>query len=87
VVDEPAPDERDGLESPMGVLRKSRDRRAVIHPPAIDPGEVVADLASLEGGRRPHVLVARGIVVDVVNAEEERVGGRPLEAERSGLEH
>ena len=84
----PLPNERDRFESTVRVLRKSGHGRAVIHPPAVDPGEVIADLAPGERAPPgPCRSLPGGIVVDVVDAEQERIGGRPLKAERNGLEH
>ena len=60
---------------------------AVVHPPPVDPGEVHADVASGQRRRRAHVLVAGGIRVEVVHAEQERVDRRPLEAERHRLQN
>ena len=70
-----------------GCCGKPGTRAAVVHAPAVGAGEVHADVAGLERGRRPHVLVARGVVVEVVDAEQERVDRRPLEAEGDGLQH
>ena len=46
------------------------------------PVEVHADPAALQGGRRPHVLVAGGVRVVVVDAEEKGIGRLPREAQR-----
>ena len=42
--------------------------------------------AAVERRGRAEVVVALGVVVEVVDAEEERVDGRPLEPERDGLD-
>ena len=47
----------------------------------------LADVASLERGRRAEVIVGLRIEVEVVHAEEERVDRRPLEPQRDGLDH
>ena len=82
VVDEAAAHERDGLEAAVRVLREAGHRRAVVHAPAVGAGEVHADVAARERRVGTQLLVAGGVVVDVVHAEQERVDGRPLEAER-----
>ena len=87
VVDVALPGEGHRLEAPVGVLGEPRDRAAVVHAPAVGAREVHADVAGLQRGCRAHVLVGRGVVVEVVDAEEERVGGGPLEAEGDGLQH
>ena len=45
VVDEAVPHERDRLEAAVRVLREAGHRRAVVHAPAVDAGEVHADVA------------------------------------------
>ena len=87
VVDVALPGEGHRLEAPVGVLGEPRDRAAVVHAPAVGAREVHAEVAGLQRGCRAHVLVGRGVVVEVVDAEEERVGGGPLEAEGDGLQH
>ena len=59
----------------------------MVHAPPIGARKVHADVAGLQRGRRAHVLVGRGVAVEVVDAEEERVGGGRLEAEGNGLQH
>ena len=85
VVDVSVTDERDGLEPSMGVLREARHGAAVVHLPATGAGEVHAEIPRGERGRRAHVLVGLGIPVEVVNAEQERVDGRPRESEGDDL--
>ena len=70
-----------------GCCGKPGHDAAVVHAPAVGAGEVHADVARRERGRRAHVLVRLGIEVEVVHAEQERIDGRPLEAERDGLQH
>jgi hypothetical protein len=49
--------------------------------------EVLAEVATEERRVRAEHLVARGIRVHVMHAEEERIDGNPGEAERHGLDH
>jgi hypothetical protein len=69
------------------MLGEARHHVAVVHAPAVDALEVGADLPAGERGRGAEVLVALGVGVVVVHAEQERVDGRPLEAERHRLQH
>ena len=85
VVDEALAHEGDGLEAAMRVLREAGHGAAVVHPPAVGAREVHADVARRERRRRAHVLVGLGVQVEVVDAEQERIDGGPLEAERDGL--
>ena len=87
VVDEPLAHERDRLEPPVGVLREAGDVRTVVHPPAVDGFEVVPDRAAVQRRGRPEATVGGRVRVEVVDAEQERVDRRPLEAEGDGLDH
>jgi hypothetical protein len=78
--------ERDRLEAAVRVLRKTGDRQAVVHPPAVDAVEVLAQVAAGERSARAERVVARGIVVDMVHAEQERVDRGPAGAERGHFE-
>ena len=61
VVDQALAHERDGLEAAMRVMREARAPSAVVHPPAVDAGEVVADLAAFERRRSgPNVPLPAG---------------------------
>ena len=86
VVDQPPSHERDGLEAPVRVLREARDVLAVVHPPAVDPLEVLAHLPAVERRVGAQHLVAGGVRVVVVHAEQERIDRGPLEPDRNGLE-
>jgi hypothetical protein len=77
VVDEPLAHDGHGLEAPVRVLREARHHVAVVHVPAVAVGEIAADVAAREGGRGPERLVARGVRVVVVHAEQEGVGRAP----------
>ena len=85
VVDQTLAHDGDGLEAAVRVLREPRDDGTVVHVPAVDPGEVHADVATLERRDRGEALVALRVGVVVVRAEQERVDGRPLRAQRCGL--
>ena len=87
VVDEALAHEGDRLESTVRVLGESRHHAAVVHAPAVAAREVHAQIARLQGRGRPEVLVGRRIAVEVVDAEEERVGRPPLHAEGDGLQY
>jgi hypothetical protein len=76
---------RDGFEAAMRMLRKAGDDLTVIHPPSVDAGKVLTDLTTDKRRGWTEVLVACGIVIEVVNAEQERVNRWPLKAEWHGL--
>jgi hypothetical protein len=71
----------------MRMLRKARHRLAVIHAPTVFTLEVLSQAATGERRVRAEHLVAGGIRVHVMHAEEKRIGGNPGEAERHGLDH
>jgi hypothetical protein len=48
VIDEAAPDDRDGLEAAMGMRREARDDLPVVHAPAVLHLEVLSEVASRE---------------------------------------
>jgi molybdopterin-guanine dinucleotide biosynthesis protein len=77
----------DGLEAAVRMLRETGHDVAVVHAPPVDPREVGTDLAAVERCSRAELVVARGIRVVVVHAEEERVDRRPLEPEGEALQH
>ena len=87
VVDQAPAHVGDGLEAPVRVVGEARHVAAVVHPPAVEALEVLAQVPPLERHRRPRHLVARRVGVVVVHAEQERVDRRPLEPQRHGLEH
>ena len=87
VVDEALAHVGDGLEAAVRVVGEPGHVTAVVHPPAVEALEVLAELAPLERHRRPRHLVARRVGVVVVHAEQERIDGRPLEPQRHRLEH
>ena len=84
----PAPHERDRLEAAVRVLREAGHRRCrgtcASRRRRRSPCRCRVPASDAAG---PMCVVARGIVVDVVHAEQERVDRRPLESERHGLEH
>ena len=86
VVDEALTDERDRLEATVRVDGEAGHGAAVVHAPAVDAFEVVADRPAVERCDRAEVGVAGGVVVEMVDAEQERVDGRPLEPQRDGLD-
>ena len=86
VVYQASPDIGEGLEAPVGMRRKARYVGSVVHAPAVARAEVRTDLAPFERGGRTHLSVAGRIVVEVMNAEQERVDGGPLIAEGKRLE-
>ena len=85
VVDQAAAHERDRLEAAVRVAGEAGDDLAVVHAPAVDAGEVGAEVAALEVGLRTEVVVAGGVVVDVVDTEEEGIDHRPLGPEGEGV--
>ena len=87
MVDEALPDDGDRLEAPVRMLREAGHDVAVVHPPAVPALEVLADGAARERGVGPHPLVAPGVRVVVMDAEQERIVRRPREAQRRDGEH
>ncbi len=87
VVDEALADVGDRLEPPVRVVRKARHLAAVVHPPAVEALEVLAQVPPFQRHRGPRHVVARRVRVVMVHAEEERVGRRPLEPQRHRLQH
>ena len=87
MVDEAPAHERDRLEPAVRMLWEAGHGEAVVHPPAVDTREVHAEVARRERGGRTHLLVPLRVPVEVVHAEQERIGGGPLEAERDALQH
>ena len=88
VVDEALADEGDRLEARGGGAGGSRGRATpwyMFQPSTA--GEVLADLAPVERRGGPELAVARGVVVEVVGAEQEGVDRGPLRAQRHLLEH
>ena len=67
VIDVPAPDDGDGFEAPMGMLRKAGDDIAVIHAPAVAALEVLTDIAARQRRDRTEAIVALREMVDVVD--------------------
>jgi len=72
-----------GLEATMGMLRKPGDQLTVIHAPAVLALEVLTDVPAVQRRRRAQVLVAGGVLVVVMHAEQKRVGGLPRKSQRN----
>ena len=87
VVDEATAHVRDRLEAAMGMAREPGHAPAVVHPPPVDAGEVLPELAPGEARPWSALAVAARVGVVVVDAEQERVDRRPLEPERDRLDH
>ena len=87
MINETLANDGDRFKTAMRVLRKPGDLLTVIHPPAVDSLEVLADVSSRERRCRPHVVVSCRIRVIVMNAKEERIRGLPRKAERLNVEH
>src|SRR5688572_31674702 len=71
----------------MRMLREAGHDIAVIHAPAVHALEVLTDLVTGQGDCWTKLLVPLRVVVDVVNAEEERIDGLPAMAERADVEN
>ena len=71
----------------MRMLWKARYDAAVVHAPAFFACEVLAEVASGEARFGPHGLVAFGVGIVVMHAEEERVDRDPRKPERSCFEN
>ena len=63
----------------MRVLRESRDDVAVVHGPAVLVGEVGSDSPAGQRHGRSLMLVAGGVVIDVMHCEDEGIDPRPWE--------
>src|SRR5262245_35454575 len=66
----------------MRMLRKAGHDIAVIHTPAVLARKVLADVAALERCGGTEAIVAARILIDVMDADEERVLRLPWERER-----
>jgi len=77
VVGEALAHDGDGLEAAMRMLRKTGHDVAVVHAPAVFDDEVLSQVAAHERRGWAHLLVARGVRVIVMNAEEEGIRGDP----------
>ena len=86
VIDEALSNDRDRLEAAVRMMRETRHDVAVIHPPAVLALEVLADVAAGERRVRAHPLVAAGVSVVVMDAEQERIGRFPGKAQRHDRE-
>src|SRR3954466_2449627 len=86
MIDEPAPPDRHGLEAAVRMLRKSRHDVAVIHPPAVFALEILPEVTPRQRGVWSELGVTLRVAVEVVHAEEERIGTNPGEAERQCFE-
>src|SRR5581483_1964051 len=70
------------FESTVRMLRKTRHEIAVIHPPAVLTFEILTDVPSGKRRGRTQMLVAGGIGILMIHAEQKRIGGLPREAQR-----
>ncbi len=61
----------------MRVLRETGHGHPVIHAPAVQVGEIGAEVAAGQRPGGPEGLVAFRVVVDVMNGEDERVEPLP----------
>src|SRR5213593_2775664 len=83
MVDVAVTHDRHSFEPSMRMLRKSRHNAAVVHAPAVLALKVLSDVATSKRGGGSEVFVALRIVIVVVHAEQEGIGGFPGDAERS----
>ncbi len=86
MVGETLANDGDRLEAAMRMRREARHLLAVVHAPAVLAPEVLADVAPRQRGVGAEAAVALGVRVVVVDAEQERVGRLPGEAELLDLE-
>jgi len=70
VIDEATSHDGHCLEAAVRVLREAGHHLAVVHAKAIFPGEILANPAPGQRHRGPGALVAGGVCVVVVDAEE-----------------
>ena len=82
VIDVAAPHDGHRLEPAMRMLREPGHDLAVVHPPAVFALEVLTDVAGqTSDAAGPELVIAGGIRVVVMSAEEERIGGHPRKSE------
>lgn len=86
MIDVAAADDRHGLEAAMGMLGKAGHYLTVVHTPAIFAGEVLAQIASGQRGRRSQLVIAGGIGIDVMHTEQEGIDGWPGKAQGMALQ-
>src|SRR3954468_3029471 len=86
MIDQAAASDGDGFEAPVRVLREARHSVAVVHAPAVFALEILPDVAAGERRVRPELGVAGRVMVEVVDAEQERIGTHPGETERQRFE-
>ena len=77
MIDVPLANDGDGFKTAMGVGGKTRHGMAVVHAPAIFLRKVMAHLSTLQRGLRRHALIARWVVIDMVNQKQKGVDGGP----------
>ena len=65
------------LKAAVRVGRKAGNGLAVVHAPAVLAGKVLAQIAPVQARVGPHGGVAARVVVQVVDAKQKRVNGRP----------
>ena len=73
VVDMPLADYGHRFKAPVWVRRKAGNGLAVVHAPTVFARKVLAQIASAQGGVRPHGGVATRVGVHVVHAKQKRV--------------
>ena len=82
MIDEAVAHDGDRLEAAVRMAGKAGHGAAVIHAPAVFALEVLAEVAPGQRRGGAETIVAGRVAIVVVDAEEERIGGDPLEAER-----
>ena len=86
VVDQAAANVGHCFEAAVGMTGEPGNGRTVVHPPAVDPVEVRPDVPPFERARRARASHCPRVRIVVVDAEQERIDGRPLEPEGKGLD-
>ena len=87
MVDQSASHKGDGFKAAMGMGGEPRNHAAVVHAPAVEPGEVRTDAATGDSGYRAECWRSGGVAIIVMGAEQKRVHHGPLGTQGSCLDH
>jgi hypothetical protein len=77
----------DGFKAPVRMRWKARNGLAVVHAPAVFVAKVAAHLPPCQGGVRPHLGIAFGVMVQVVHTKQKRVHGLPWKRQGRNFEN
>ena len=86
MIDVAAANDRHGLETAVRMLREAGHDITVIHAPAVDALEVLTDVVPGQRRRRTELIIALRVVIDVMDAKQERIDCLPAMTERADIE-